>query len=329
MHIPTLLPDELIGGYLGRIAILNGLDGAPAALKALLQVRGRPRGRTACPTPFEVVSATAQVSKPLLIGGHSLLPLRRLVSPGRVPIAHGAAQNRAIERRALAELLMPGARRCSECIREDIQFWGFAYDRRSAQLSGVDWCTKHGIRLEPSRGMAAAAGHAIPAQVTPAEQRYADIFDALLELPHSVPLSQACIRLRQRSQHQGLRWRSNANGPTMTDLAQAIMPTRWLHQNQPHVLGRSLNQINTVAVVPFAAHLYVLALAVLYDSAADALAEFLRPLTPSELEHGRQLAQRRAGRRPEILFSNGHADHRLEDCIGASRRNRSNLVGTN
>nr|WP_297352928.1 TniQ family protein [uncultured Caldimonas sp.] len=298
MHIPALLPDELLGGYLQRIATLNALDDGAAVLKRLLQAPNRARGRTACPTPVELVATASQVSKALLIRGHSLFPLRRLVTRGTAPVAYGAARSRALERRDLDRLLEPGSKRCPECAREDVLFWGFAYDRRSAQLPGVDWCAKHGVRLEQAWTPKAMAAEVSPADITQAERRYIDIFGGLMDLSEGVPMTHACLRLRERTRQLGLRQRSDQKGPGLDDLARVVMPRGWLRRHHPTQAGLqrggTLDQVCAYRPVPFTADVYVLALTVLYDSAEEALMNFLRPLSAAESQRAAGILERRA-----------------------------------
>lgn len=298
MHLPALLPDELIGGYLSRLRRLNGIASGEAVLEALYQEPRRPRGRSACPTPFELIAQVTRGDKARLLRSHTLVPLRQAVSAGRKPIRHGDDRHRAVERRWHVDALSTGQWCCPQCLREDVAFWGFAYARRSAQLPGVDWCAKHGVPLAHST-FGRGGDVARPIDLTPAETRYAEIMDAVVDLPQSIPLSQASIRLRHRVQHAGLRMRRGSSGRTMSSLVASVMPRRWLELHRPIVLhGRSddrLDTVHTSPVQPFAAADYVLALTALYGSAQEALADFMRPLSGAELLHVEDLARRRRG----------------------------------
>jgi len=298
MHVPALLPDELLGGYLFRLGRLNGIASGEAALKALYEEPRRPRGRSACPTPFELIAQVTRVDKARLLRSHTLVPLHQAVSAGRKPVRHGDDRRRAVERRWHADALSTGQWCCPQCLREDVAFWGFPYARRSAQFPGVDWCAKHGVQL--ARSASGRGGDvAPPINLTPAETRYAEIMDAVVDLPLSIPLSQASIRLRHRVQHAGLRMRRSSSGGTMSSLVASVMPRRWLELHRPLVLdGRSddrLDAVHTSPVQPFAAEDYVLALTALYGSADEALTDFLRPLSGAELLHIEDLARRRRG----------------------------------
>jgi hypothetical protein len=298
MHVPALLPDELIGSYMWRLGRLNGMASGEAALKALYDDPGRQRGRSACPTPFELIAQVARVDKARLMCAHTLVPLRQAISPGRKPIAHGDDRRRAVERRWYAAALCTGQRSCPRCISEDVSFWGFDYARRSAQLPGVDWCAKHGVPLHRP-GYSQMANAAEPIELAPAEHRYAEITDAFQDMPQSTPLPQASIRLRHRVRQAGLRLRRGSSGPALSSLAASVMPRRWLELHRPHLLaGRyddRLDAVHTSPIQPFATEDYVLALTVLYPSADEALTDFLRPLSAVEVLQAEDLARKRRG----------------------------------
>lgn len=140
-------------------------------------------------------------------------------------------------------------------------------------------------------------GDAVPIALTAAELRYVEILDALLDLPYAVPLAQAAARLRMRAAKNGLRTRSSSVGETMSDRAASVMPARWLQRHRPLIADGArddrLDSVHTSAPKPFAADDYVLALTVLYESADEALLEFLRPLSSVELARVESLARRR------------------------------------
>lgn len=297
MHIPALLPDELLGGYLARLAHLNALTSGAAALDAIYDDPNRPRNG-ACTSPFELIARFVGVDKAHLLRAHSLATLALAVRPGRDPIRHGDPRALPLKRRWRDDVVAPAVWRCPRCVNEDINFWGFAYARRSAQLPGIDWCTKHGVALQRAT-TPLGDGAAAPVDLSTAESRYAEIMDAILDLPQSIPLTQASIRLRHRMQQLGLRTRRDGSGPTMSGLVGNVLPRRWLERHRPHVLNgggsTDLDNIHTSPVSPFAIQDYVLALTALYATADEALTDFLRPLDTAERSRLDDLVRRRRG----------------------------------
>jgi hypothetical protein len=320
MHIPALLPDELLGGYLARLAHLNALTSGAAALDAMYDDPNRPRSGRGCAPPFELIARVAGLDKVHLLRAHSLAPLALAVRPGRDPIRHGDPGALPLKRRWRDDVVAPAVWRCPRCFNEDIGFWGFAYVRRSAQLPGIDWCTKHGVALQratASRVDDAAA----PVNLSPAEARFAEIMDAILDLSQSIPLTQASIRLRHRMQQLGLRTRRDSSGPTMSNLVVSVLPRRWLERHRPHVLNGGgsvdLDNIHTSPGSPFAVQDYVLALSALYATADQALADFLRPLDTAERFRLDDLVRRRRGKQAAQACPDAHV---AEDLYEATRQ---------
>jgi hypothetical protein len=166
----------------------------------------------------------------------------------------------------------------------------------------VDWCAKHGSQLKQAREPAPMGAGASPLEITPAEQRYIDIFGALMDLNERVPMTQACLRLRDRTRELGLRQRSDQTGKGLGDLARQLMPAGWLRRHHPAQAdvrwSGDLDKVCAYRPAPFTADVYALALTVLYDSADEALTSFLRPLSLAEAERASEVQERReAGQR--------------------------------
>lgn len=307
MHIPALLPDELLGGYLARLAHLNALASGAAALDAMYDDPNRSRNG-ACAAPFDLIAGVVGIDKAHLLRAHSLAPLALAVRPGRDPISHGDPRALRLKRRWRDDVVARAVWRCPRCVNEDLGFWGFAYARRSAQLPGIDWCTKHGVALHRATAPLGEGG-AAPVDLSPAEARYAEIMDAILDLSQSIPLTQASIRLRHRMQQLGLRMRRDSSGPTMSGLVVSVLPRRWLERHRPHVLNggssADLDNIHTSPVSPFAIQDYVLALTALYATADEALTDFLRPLDTAERFRLDDLVRRRRGKQVAPACADG------------------------
>lgn len=304
MHTPALLPDELVGGYLERMARLNGLASGREVLQRLLNQPGRRRGPSACPTALELVAKATKVEKAHLIQAHTLIPLTKLVGRGHATAPYGAPKHRRSERLALSQTLDPGAWRCPECVSEDIHFWGFPYERRSANLPGIDWCTKHGLQLTRR----ASVGHESTNRVielTPFERRYAEILETLLEHPHPVPMHSAVHSLCLRARDLGMGWRMfGANvrlaAPKLSQLAMASTPEGWEKRHRKLQTEWRYSDIGKVLrrpVVPHEADMYAFALTVMFDSADAACSAFLQGYCPEDLKELARRARRESSNR--------------------------------
>lgn len=83
-------------------------------------------------------------------------------------------------------------RLCECCLKEDLSFRGFSYWRRSHQLIGVTWCTKHerpllqtslssAMACSPKRAASLYSAGRLPAPKSVLQRRYADIALGMLE----------------------------------------------------------------------------------------------------------------------------------------------------
>jgi len=290
MHTPALLPDELVGGYLERMARLNGLESGRAVLQRLLDQPGRSRGPSACPTALELVAKATNMEKAHLIRAHTLIPLTRLVARDGATAPYGAPKHRRSERFGLSQTLDPGAWRCAQCVSEDIQFWGFPYERRSANLPGIDWCTKHGLQLA-YRGTDGQASTNKVLKLTSFERRYAEILETLLVQPHPVSMDSAVDRLRSRARDLGMGWRRfgadvRVAASKLSQLAMACTPKGWEERHRKRQSEWRYSDIGKVLwmpLAPYQADMYAFALTVLFDSADAACSAFLQGYRPDDL----------------------------------------------
>lgn len=136
-HIPTLISDELWSGYLGRFGILNGESsriGAEIMLHDYFQKS---------PIETSQISMLAQLYEfdvEYFVNNHTLIPITKYVEVR-------STADKKIDDRSLRILggktLKHRGCFCEECVKEDINYLGFSFWRRSHQLPGVDWCLKH------------------------------------------------------------------------------------------------------------------------------------------------------------------------------------------
>lgn len=136
-HIPTLIPDELWSGYLGRFGIFNGVSSRIDSERMLHDYFQK------SPTETSLISMLAQLYEfdiEYFVNNHTLIPITKYVEVRR------SADNE-IDDRSLRILggktLKHWGCFCEECAKEDIKYLGFSFWRRSHQMPGVDWCLKH------------------------------------------------------------------------------------------------------------------------------------------------------------------------------------------
>lgn len=142
MHI-KLQPDELLSGYLGRVAWANCSDTAERPLRRQLAHRGVDAEGL---HPVEMVAILHAVDVERLICGHTYWALLNCVGSGS--LAQQIDQGlRGSKWSTFSRRSRPGAWLCTACVEEDLEFWGFSYWRRRHQIPGLYHCDKHTVPL--------------------------------------------------------------------------------------------------------------------------------------------------------------------------------------
>lgn len=109
----------------------------------------------------------------------------------------------------------------------------------------------------------------------PVIQRYAKIAVATLEAEKPMSLIHARFRIAERAKKFQLRIGTRGKQPTLTDMLLERVPERWLGNLYPQIEGRLpgefFSSIDNITLGLATDQSYILALAVLFDSAEDAL----------------------------------------------------------
>jgi len=302
MNIPTLFPDELIDGQLGRFTALNVIDGRKAAVKILRAAYGNPQDHRRPPTVTGLMARALGLDGALLTRAHTLIPAQRLVTHTPYRQRHGDPYFCHRERVIESAALQAGTYMCPECIEEDLGFWGVPYWRRSHQLAGVSWCIKHEVplwvdpsplaTLRPPALVLKKSGYRSfepPRQthvyeITPALHRYAAVYSGFLEHSESVSQHETADRIRACAEQRGLQTNRQAMGPFVSDLVVDIVPPLWWRRhfdwNQRKSPGHFFAALDSLALkgrTSWTAAGYAAVFASLFDSADDALREWFRP----------------------------------------------------
>ena len=140
-HIPTIMPDELWAGYLGRFGIINGQPNKPHIERMLHDYFQK------TPTETSSISMLAQLNQfdiEFFVNSHTLIPISKYIEVK-------SPTNNKIDEYSLRVLgsktLKHSACFCEDCVNEDVKYLGFSFWRRSHQVPGLDWCQKHQIPL--------------------------------------------------------------------------------------------------------------------------------------------------------------------------------------
>ncbi len=321
MHFPELHPDELLLGYIGRVARLNCVT--RSQVRSSVHQRFGDVQLTGARKTWSVPLASALgLSVPELLTGHTLEPLIRVNSPPIAPDRESPLNHGLLPAIRQAELSIQGRRLrlCSSCVREDLGFWGYSYWRRSHQLPGVRWCLKHRCGLLDAHDLCSQelfpeeCTSAVRARLTYTQsapvRRFADICVGLLEIERRIPVLQSRYRMRRQASALGLRLSLLGQRATVSDHVAECFPAWWLAELIPtfraKVARQHLPAIDSVCRsgksqctgVAFAS-----VLTALYGDADEALIDISRPLTEEEAEDMTLTATPRiAGARGQWLY---------------------------
>lgn len=286
--IPAILPDEFAPGYMGRIAVLNGLKN-PRRVQRLLHIQASATKTNDWQPP--VVDTLAELAERDIsdfVCNHTLVPFYSAVRNKMQPHGYAGRERSGPLYQLGLKADKTGPYQCAACVREDLHFWGFAYWRRSHQVPGVTHCTKHLTKLESVKG--ASFGNLPRAlekpsnpkceefPLAPALTKYSEISNGLLEVSSTLPRLHVTRCLADRARILGIRGIPTGNRPVLSDLALEQMPKKWLEDFFPSIASKTKGSF----VHPFdyicvsgsklmQPACYPLAATLLYDTAEDAL----------------------------------------------------------
>ncbi|WP_018609906.1 TniQ family protein [Uliginosibacterium gangwonense] len=282
---PAPLPDELAQGHMARIFILAGIPERKRHSRSLSSLIG------AASDNQKYLGQLADLSRMPLrqyIYSHTLVPFFKAVQEQDIDWT-----SESIQWQSLMISARKGAtktiRFCPQCVEQDLRSLGVSYWRRSHQLFGVSWCVEHlcglystaaddAMRQLPeafvSEGQADEMAEEFVAH--PVLRRYGEICTGFLTLDAPINLAQMAQLIRDRARFLDLRGRLGSHGDHMDKLAIERTDRRWLQEYIPDVFtkGRASSICRTYSSTDLAypAQYYALALALLFDSADDALA---------------------------------------------------------
>ena len=291
---PELVPEDLDRGYLGRVMRWNGFRTEQETLDQMLRWSGLQGKSQRDVSMLELLSKVAGVELQQFVRMHTSLPLRRAITSYLPNLKHGSDEQRSMLWTSGMRLARPGAYSCRECRKEDHDFHGFVYWRRDHQIPGQWWCPKHAIPLDYIEDESAflyspakLEGHyqTVPeswvrqAQGNQAIQRFLDISAGLIDRDSPLHVKHVSAELKNKATEQGYQtsW-GTVKLPLLSDAVVEIFGVRWLSTVLPALLdkekGAPLSKLDGVLYLNTSAstvNAYILAAAVLYESADEAL----------------------------------------------------------
>lgn len=302
MHIPAPLPDEHSKGYQGRVRRLNGDIPLVTLRKHLVNSLNAREENSAKYNIVEALALASQVGLERFVRNHTLMPFLRIVHSDSAASAHGTASSYRQLTQAGLVVADHCAKFCLDCVNEDRLAIGFAYWRRSHQLPGIVFCSKHqSILYEVHRDAPALAlpsefenaqpigeDVALAAKQNTVIHRYVHVCNAFLKSEAPIHSVSAAMRIaKQASKCSPLSQHPEAGGGSLDDLAISMLGGPWLAKFFPSVIDHKRKKairINSVTQKSSSSHsaAYALALSMCWDSPEVAYAEFSRPTNVAE-----------------------------------------------
>lgn len=239
--VPSILPEELADGYVTRLSIVNGFSSAKDFFHALKEWNPELES-----TPkVQVLAWLCGLPLKEFVCRFTLTPFKRaFVLVGKRFHPHGEDIDGHLK---YGTTILPTGKvsACPDCVKEDIDYRGFAYWRRIHQVPGVAWCPKHQTKLivDDKSALNTSPDRIINLTLTTAQdansrppaivQRYTDIVDLVLDrtAPMNVRILQQAVRTEARK--CGLRVCRKGNKLLLSDLAVRECPNEWLMELIP------------------------------------------------------------------------------------------------
>ena len=254
------LADEYAEGHLGRLAILNGVKSTASFLDILSSEHQRCCDVDPTPNPVELLSHASGLNALEYMKLHTLLPFS-CFALDEEKRSVDSIWSREIQILRGLHTSRPGGFFCVECVKEDIQFRGFSYWRRSHQLPGKFWCDKHPnshlLDVDSKDPFARLPQNWIndPATI------YHELSLTTRDHPMVIRFNECCQTmldagrcldkrtLRSPLTHNALLAGINvysstysASYPRFSDLLAAIFPTEWLELTYPFIYDKSFGE---------------------------------------------------------------------------------------
>lgn len=277
----TPLPDEFITGHAGRIFILNKIPRTQRSLSHLRVFTEQAPGMNY----LEILAKLSLITTEQYAYSHTLAPFYLAVHSKRAVSWKSAPPSRHQLMIFASKGATKSTRFCPDCVKEDKDFWGYSYWRRSHQLPGVTWCSKHQCTLYLAAESAPllhlpenllAKGTSYNSTECEVAKRYGVICADFLQRDVSVSTRTMTQLLQEQAERKQVRSRKGLiKSLHLDDIARLKCDPAWLKEYFPDVLTkeRSSSLCRTYSSLEgnYGTQHYALALALLFDSPDEAM----------------------------------------------------------
>lgn len=285
--LPTVMPDEFVLGYWGRVHILNLLGTPNQTVEALIDCFALPSSRI---QRMEALALAAKTDLQNFVQSHTLIPAHCAITHEFAGLPHGNPKCNALIKQWWQLTHKPGAYFCPQCAAGQHTLWGYAYWQRQHQLAGVYWCSIHGESLLrcpkkafttdiPSFSVATGSSpKAEPeSRYWPVLARYSEIMQTFLRRTTRAKMRDVAKTLRSVAVKKSINTGNQSEQPLLSDLAKELLPSWWLEETFPSIRAKQPGTPfpaldNTVMLRHAQPHAFALAMALVCESSEEALA---------------------------------------------------------
>lgn len=301
--LPTILPDEFLLGYFGRISAVNNrisvsnikniLNNSFSEIKLKLKNPDIKKRSSLLGLAESLGIETKTIAKK-----HTLLPILRTTRPDTINFPVGVSlmdyDDHGLLRRFRQIVPKETACFCGACVIEDMDYQRFSFWRRSHQIPGIDWCLKHleplqeindknAFYKQPSIFFDSGNYCKQPESLgmhNPIILRFAQLIEDALEL--EVPVNNRIAQevLTNKAKLIGVKFSETGSCRQLSDLMNEMLPEQWVFKFFPRLkkkkYGIFVAGFDEVLKANRKGKSYVntlLAAAVLFDDADQAMHE--------------------------------------------------------
>lgn len=293
-------PDELLQGWQGRMRAINCLPDDVKIDQLIGEMARQQNASISAETDFaHCAGIILGMSRESLLQNHTLTPFFNALEglkpnkPGSKSLRH----RQAFERKAPFRLGGKLLRYCLQCAEEDITSLGYSYWRRSHQLPGAIWCSKHGSQLvstsqhdafkqcphQISDSFIDERVYALTQVQAEILKRYSKIACEILSQAPVIDSLAASEVLGRQAKAGNFRISRPGKRTTISNHLIRLLPIWWLTETSPRVHWIPDKYISTIdgvcipGVTRYTTATLSLLAALFYSDTNEAIAEILKP----------------------------------------------------